>query len=69
MWTGEMRSKAKKIYRGRHLYIAPKHVAPFAKDLVAHMETDGQGAEEGHMANPFAECPVCRERIHIKERY
>ena len=48
------------------MYIAPKHVAPFAKDLVAHMETDGQGAEEGHMANPFAECPVCRERIHIK---
>ena len=52
------------------MYIAPKHVAPFAKDLVAHMETDGQGAEEGgHMASPFAECPVCRERFHIKERY
>ena len=61
--------KRQKKYRGRHLYNAPKHVAPFAKDLVAHMETDGQGAEEGHMANPFAEGPVCRERIHIKERY
>ena len=51
------------------MYIAPKHVAPFAKDLMAHMETDGQGAEEGHMANPFAECPVCRERFHIQGRY
>ena len=57
----------RKHFKGKFKCLKCKFVAHFAKDLVAHMETDGQGTLEGHMANPFSNCPICKERIHINE--
>ena len=54
-------------FRGKFKCLTCKFVAYFAKDLIEHMETEGKGTVKGHMANPFADCPSCKQRIQIAE--
>ena len=56
-----------KHFRGKFKCLTCKFVAHFAKDLVEHMQTEGQGTMEGHMANPFVDCPSCKQQINVAE--